>query len=101
LRGWSTSWPSTVATSQANTCSGHRRHQRLHQRRHLGQPDDLIGVGGDGRVALLGQDDRAGAASTHLLDVAHHLAVQGVAPTRRDDHEDRQTLLNERDRARA
>ena len=97
LRGWSTSWPLRVASSQANTCSAHDRDQRLEQRRHLRQGDDHVRVRRH-LVALLGQHDRPRPAGADLLDVGDHLVVRQV-PTLRGHHdEDRQLVLDQRDR---
>src|SRR6478752_7569579 len=78
----------------------HRRHERCEQRRGLRHPDDHVGEGLDVGVALLGDDDGAGATGADLLDVADDLAVQAVlAARRRDDDEHRLPRLDQSDRA--
>ena len=77
----------------------HDRDERLEQHRHLRQRDQHVGVGLDGRVALLGQAERASAAGAHLLDAADHLVVELVATARGHDAQDRQALLDQGDRA--
>ena len=98
LRGWSTSWPFCVASSQANICSG------------------TVATRGCSRVETLGSGmrtsayaaprrrrprpaRRSGAAGADLLQVGQHLVVQLVPALRRDDHEDRQAVLDQGDRA--
>jgi hypothetical protein len=95
LRGWSTSRPRARATSAGEDLERDEGQQRRQQRLGVGQPDDVVGVGRHAVVAVGRQDDRAGPAGAHLLDVVHELGLQGV-PRRDDDHG--RALLDERDR---
>ena len=100
LRGWSTSRPLAVASSQANTCSGTVVTSGASSVGVRGTRMMVSAYGHDVVVALLGDHDGARAAGPDLLDVGDDLAVQRVAPARRgDDDEDRQALLDQRDRA--
>ncbi len=57
------------------------RHQRLQQRRHCWHPNQFVGIRHDGVVALFGDDDRARAASPHLLNVRQQFACSTDRPS--------------------
>ena len=99
LRGWSTSSPLTVASSQAKICSGTTVEERRVQGRHGGHAEDDLGELVDGGVSFLCDDDRAGTAGADLGDVGQDLAVQlGTARGRHDD-DDRLPLVHQSDGA--
>ena len=59
LRGWSTSWPISGGQLAGEELQRHDRDERLQEHRHLGQPDQVVGVRLDPLITLLGQTDRA------------------------------------------
>ena len=68
LRGWSTSWPSRVASSHANSCSGTTAGTGCSSVETRGSRISVSANSAIVGVVLLGQHDRARAAGPDLLD---------------------------------